>query len=154
MAHCIAPGNLSQHWSVNGDLLAWFSSFYRCNEISTLLQCTHFHQISLIFRTAVISQLRTRLGSWALVHFLADYPELWHCSPVIWWWSSITAVNREISVSVGLDTTWGHKFLIQNWFTESIITNQYITVWHWSLDLDVYQTPLLSVSLMLPLSAA
>ncbi len=67
---------LSQHWLVYGDLLAWFSSFYHCDEISTLLQCAHFHQISSIFLTAVTSQLWTRLGSWTLVHLLADYPEL------------------------------------------------------------------------------
>lgn len=41
-------------------------------------------------------------------------------------------------MSVGLDTTREHKFLVQNWSTESIMANQYIAVCHWSLGLDVY----------------
>lgn len=63
-------------------------------------------------------------------------------SSVIRGCSSIIAVNWKASVSVGRDTSWEHKFLKQNWFVASIITNQYIAAWHRSLGLGVGFNPL------------
>lgn len=108
--------------------------------VTTLLQCTYFHQnvvnlskccdLSTLDKAGVLNTCP--LSSWPTTLALED--PSWMPSPVSGWCSSIIAVNRDILVPVGLDATCEHTFLIQNGFTQSIITNQYIAVWHWSLD--------------------